>query len=65
MAHRGGAWRLAGYTITGRAVAHGTCATRGRVAHEEDRVMRWIVWSYVLGLMGGGPVALIGLFAGW
>jgi hypothetical protein len=35
------------------------------VAHEEDRVVRWIVWSYVLGLMGGGLVALIGLFAGW
>jgi hypothetical protein len=35
------------------------------VAHEEDRVVRWIVWSYVLGLTGGGLVALIGLFAGW
>jgi hypothetical protein len=65
MAQRGGPWRLAGYTIPDGAVTHGTNATRARVAREGDRVVRWIVRTYVLGLVGGGLVALIGLSAGW
>jgi hypothetical protein len=47
------------------AGAHRTSLTHESVAREGDRMVRWIVGTYVLGLVGGGLVALIGLAAGW
>jgi hypothetical protein len=65
MAQRGGPWRLAGYAIPDRPVAAGTDATRGGATPAGDRDARWIVSVYVLGVVGGGLVALVGLSEGW
>ena len=41
-------------------------ARRESVATRDgDRGLRWIVSAYVLGLVGGGLVALVGLAEGW
>ena len=65
MAQRGGPWRLAGSAIPDASVARGRGATRELAAREGDRVLRWIVVAYVLGIVGGGLVALVGLSNGW
>jgi hypothetical protein len=62
MAQRGGPWRLAGYAIPDGRVAQRTDAA---AACEEERTLRWIVSAYVLAVVGGGLVALVGLSEGW
>jgi hypothetical protein len=61
MAQRGGPWRLAGYAIPEVRVARRVEAWRGVETHEGERGLRWIVSAYVLGVIGGGLVALVGL----
>jgi hypothetical protein len=65
MAQRGGPWRLAAYAIPDASVTRGRGATGKFAAREGDRVLRWIVVAYVLGIVGGGLVALVGLSKGW
>jgi hypothetical protein len=65
MAQRGGPWRLGGYALTEG------CATRGRggtgevAVRDGERVLRWIVSVYVLAVVGGMLIALVGLSEGW
>ncbi|MGH7319588.1 MAG: hypothetical protein ACRELA_08180 [Candidatus Rokuibacteriota bacterium] len=65
MAQRGGPWRLAGSAIPDGRVGRGPGAPRELATREGDRVLRWIVSAYVLGVVGGGLVALVGLSEGW
>jgi hypothetical protein len=48
-----------------RRAAHGRDGTRDVPAREGERVLRWIVSVYVLGVMGGMLIALVGLAEGW
>jgi hypothetical protein len=46
-------------------VAQRTQAAREVDAWDGERTLRWIVLAYVLAVVGGGLVALIGLWDGW
>ena len=65
MAQRGGPWRLPGYAMTERRAAGGGGGTRDVAARDGERVLRWIVCVYVLGVVGGMLLALVGLAEGW
>jgi hypothetical protein len=65
MAQRGGPWRLAGYAIPEGRVAPAPDAAREVGTAAGERSVRWIVSAYVLGVVGGGLVALVGLSEGW
>jgi hypothetical protein len=65
MAQRGGPWRLAGYAIPDGRVAQRSQAPREVDAWEGKRTLQWIVTAYVLVMVGGGCVALVGLWEGW
>jgi hypothetical protein len=65
MPQRGGPWRLAGYAIPDGGRARGAGAPRELATLDGDRSLRWIVLAYVLALIGGGLVALVGLSEGW
>jgi hypothetical protein len=65
MAQRGGPWRLAGYAIPDWRVAQRSQAPRAVDGWDGERTLRWIVWAYVLAVVGGGLVALAGLWEGW
>jgi hypothetical protein len=64
MAQRGGPWRLPGYAMTGRRSTRGG-GTRDVAAQDGERVLRWIVSVYVLGVVGGMLLAVVGLAEGW
>jgi hypothetical protein len=51
--------------MTERRAAHGSGGTRDVGAQDGERVLRWIVSVYVLGVMGGMLIALVGLAEGW
>jgi hypothetical protein len=65
MAQRGGPWRLAGYAMTEGRAARGSGGTRDVAAEHRERVLRWIVSAYVLAVVGGILIALVGLTEGW
>jgi hypothetical protein len=65
MPQRGGPWRLAGHAIPGGQVARRVGAARRVETHEEERGLQRIVSAYVLAVIGGGLVALVGLAEGW
>ena len=65
MAQRGGPWRLAGYAVTDGLAARGSGGVRQVAARGGERVLRWIVSVYVLAVVGGILVALVGLSEGW
>jgi hypothetical protein len=65
MAQRSGPWRLPGYATTERRAAGGAGGTRAVAARDGERVLRWIVSVYVLGVVGGMLLALVGLSEGW
>jgi hypothetical protein len=65
MPQRGGPWRLAGYAIPDGRSARGGGAPRELVTPHGDRGLRWIVSAYVLAVIGGGLVALVGMAEGW
>jgi hypothetical protein len=65
MPQRGGPWRLAGYAIPDGRSAREAGAPRELAAPDGDRGLRWIVSGYVLAVIGGGLVALVGLAEGW
>ena len=64
MAQRGGPWRLAGYATTDGRAACGSGGASCRRA-DGERVLRWIVSVYVLAVVGGILIALVGLSEGW
>ena len=65
MAQRGGPWRLAGYAIPDGPVAPAPDAARRVATPAGDRDVRWIISGYVVGVVGAGLVALVGLSEGW
>jgi hypothetical protein len=65
MAQWGGPWRLAGSELSNRQVTGKAGAARPLPTCGSDRVLRWIAAGYVLAVVGGGVVALVGLRAGW
>jgi hypothetical protein len=65
MAQRGGPWRLAGYAVPDGPVARAPDATGEVGTRDGDRLLRRIVSAYVLGVIGGSLVALVGLSKGW
>jgi hypothetical protein len=65
MPQRGGPWRLAGYAISDGRRARGGGASRELATPDGERGLRWIVSAYVLAMIGGGLVALVGLAEGW
>ena len=65
MAQRGGPWRLAGYPMTDGRAARGSSGMRQVAARGGERVLRWIVSVYVLAVVGGILIALVGLSEGW
>jgi hypothetical protein len=46
-------------------VAQRSQARRAVDAWEGERTLQWIVWGYALVMVGGGFVALVGLWEGW
>ena len=65
MAQRGGPWRLAGYALTDGRAARGSGGARDVVVRDGERVLRWIVSAYVLAVVSGILIALVGLAEGW
>ena len=65
MAQRGGPWRLAGYAMTDGRAARGSSGMRQVAARGGERVLRWIVSVYVLAVVSGTLIALVGLSEGW
>jgi hypothetical protein len=65
MAQRGGPWRLAGYAMTEGRAARRSADARDVAVGDSERLLRWIVSVYVLGVMGGMLIALVGLAEGW
>lgn len=65
MPQRGGPWRLAGYAIPDGRRARGAGAPRALATPDVDRGLRRLVVAYVLALIGGGLLALVGLAEGW
>jgi hypothetical protein len=65
MSQRGGPWRLAGYAMPDGRRARGAGVLGELATPDADRGLRWIVFAYVLALIGGGLVALAGLAEGW
>jgi hypothetical protein len=48
----------------GRA-ARGGGGTQDVSVPNGERALRWIVWAYVLAVVGGVLIALVGLSEGW
>ena len=65
MAQRGGPWRLAGYGMTDGRPARRSDGRRDLAARDGERVVRWIVSVYVLAVVSGILIALVGLSEGW
>ena len=65
MAQRGGPWRLAGYAMTGRRSTRGSGGTRDVAPQDGERVLQRIVSVYVLAVVSGILIALVGLSEGW
>jgi hypothetical protein len=65
MTQRGGPWRLAGYAMTDGRARHGGGGARAVGARDGERVLRWIVSVYMLAVVGGILIALVGLSEGW
>ena len=65
MAQRGGPRRLAEYAMTDGRAARGSGGVRDVVVRDGERVLRWIVSAYVLAVVGGILIALVGLSEGW
>lgn len=65
MAQRGGPWRLAGYAMTDARAARGSRGMRDVAARDSERVLRWMVSGYVLAVVSGILIALVGLSEGW
>jgi hypothetical protein len=65
MAQRGGPWRLSGYATTDGRAACGSGGTRAVAARDGDRIVRWMVSGYVLAVVSGILIALVGLSEGW
>jgi hypothetical protein len=65
MAQRGGPWRLPGHAMTERRAAGGGGGARDVAARDGERVLRWMVSGYVLAVVSGILIALVGLSEGW
>jgi hypothetical protein len=65
MAQRGGPWRLSGYATTDGRAACGGGGTRAVGVRDGERILRWMVSAYVLAVVGGILIALVGLSEGW
>ncbi len=65
MTQRGGPWRIAGSPIPEGGVARASRASRKLDVPDRDRVLRWMVLAYVLAVVGGSLLALVGLSQGW
>jgi hypothetical protein len=51
--------------MTERRAAGGSGGARDVVVRDGERVLRWIVSAYVLAVVGGILIALVGLSEGW
>jgi hypothetical protein len=51
--------------MTERRAAGGGGGTRAVAARDGERVLRWMVSAYVLAVVGGILIALVGLSEGW
>jgi hypothetical protein len=65
MAQRGGPWRLAGDAMTDGRAARGSSGMLDVAARDGERVLRWSVSVYVLAVVSGILIALVGLSEGW